>query len=183
MRVALVHDWMTGMRGGEWVLYDIARMFPEATIYTLVHRPGSVAPLLEEHPIRTSWLQYPSFGGRRWRFLLPLMPAAMESFSFPDADLVISTSHCVAKGVIPPPGAYHLSYVHTPMRSVWDQRSLYLNRLPLPLLLLHRRNQGRDAIGRQRERRGLGALVACTQPAGRLAHQLVGCVTAAVVLL
>ena len=121
---------MTGMRGGEWVLYDIARMFPEATIYTLVHRPGSVAPLLEEHPIRTSWLQYPSFGGRRWRFLLPLMPAAMESFSFPDADLVISTSHCVAKGVIPPPGAYHLSYVHTPMRYVWDQRSLYLNRLP-----------------------------------------------------
>ena len=52
MRVALVHDWLTGMRGGEWVLYDIARLFPSAPIYTLVHRAGSVAPLLEEHPIR-----------------------------------------------------------------------------------------------------------------------------------
>ena len=71
MRVALVHDWLTGMRGGEWVLYDIARLFPSAPIYTLVHRVGSVAPLLEEHPIKTSWLQGPSFGGRRWRYLLP----------------------------------------------------------------------------------------------------------------
>ncbi len=124
---------MTGMRGGEWVLYDIARLFPDAPIYTLVHRPGSVAPLLEEHPIQTSWLQGLSFGGRRWRYLLPLMPAAAESFAFPDAELVISTSHAVAKGVIPPPGAFHLSYVHTPMRYVWDQRAQYLD--PLPRML------------------------------------------------
>lgn len=133
MRVALVHDWMTGMRGGEWVLYDIARLFPEAPIYTLVHRTGSIAPLLEQHAIHTSWLQGLSFGGRRWRYLLPLMPAAAESFAFPDADLVISSSHCVAKGVIPPPGAFHLSYVHTPMRYVWDQRGRYLD--PIPRLL------------------------------------------------
>jgi glycosyltransferase involved in cell wall biosynthesis len=133
VRVALVHDWLTGMRGGEWVLYDIARLFPSAPIYTLVHRVGSVAPLLEEHPIKTSWLQGPSFGGRRWRYLLPLMPAAAESFAFEDFDLVISTSHAVAKGVIPPPGAFHLSYVHTPMRYVWDQRNQYLD--PLPRLL------------------------------------------------
>ena len=130
MRVALVHDWLTGMRGGEWVLYDIARLFPDAPIYTLVHRTGSVAPLLEEHAIRTSWLQAASFGGRRWRHLLPFMPAAAESFAFPDAQLVISTSHAVAKGVIPPPGAFHLSYVHTPMRYVWDQRAQYLDPLP-----------------------------------------------------
>ena len=134
MRVALVHDWLTGMRGGEWVLYEIARMFPDARIYTLVHRTGSVAPELEQHPINTSWLQYPSFGGRRWRYLLTLMPAAMENFNIPDADLVISSSHCVAKGVIPPPGAFHLSYVHTPMRYVWDQRALYLKRIPKVLL-------------------------------------------------
>ncbi len=130
MRVALVHDWLTGMRGGEWVLYEIARMFPDARIYTLVHRAGSVAPELERHPISTSWLQYPSFGGRRWRYLLPLMPAAVENFNIPDAELVISSSHCVAKGVIPPPGAFHLSYVHTPMRYVWDQRGVYLNKMP-----------------------------------------------------
>jgi glycosyltransferase involved in cell wall biosynthesis len=137
VKVALVHDWMTGMRGGEWVLYEIARLFPDSTVYTLVHRAGSVIPELEQHPIRTSWLQVPSFGGRRWRYLLPLMPAAMEDFDFADSDLVISSSHCVAKGVIPPPGAFHLSYVHTPMRYAWDQRNLYLKRLPkifLPII-------------------------------------------------
>lgn len=130
MRVALVHDWLTGMRGGEWVLYEIAKLFPDAPLYTLVHRKGAVMPALEEHPIRTSWLQGPSFGGRSWRYLLPLMPAAMETFAFPEADLVISTSHCVAKGVIPPPGAFHLSYVHTPMRYAWDQRSIYTEKIP-----------------------------------------------------
>ena len=136
MRVALVHDWLTGMRGGEWVLREIADMFPDASIYTLVHRPGSVLADLERHPIHTSWLQMLSFGGRRWRYLLPLMPAAVENFNIPEVDLVISSSHCVAKGVIPPPGAFHLSYVHTPMRYVWDQRALYLKRIPRPLLPL-----------------------------------------------
>jgi glycosyltransferase involved in cell wall biosynthesis len=130
VRIALVHDWLTGMRGGEWVLYEIAKLFPQAPLYTLVHRRGAVMPALEEHPIHTSWLQTPSFHGRRWRYLLPLMPAAMETFTFSDVDLVISTSHCVAKGVIPPPGAFHLSYVHTPMRYAWDQRSLYTARIP-----------------------------------------------------
>lgn len=130
MRVALVHDWLTGMRGGEWVLHEIAEMFPAAPVFTLLHRPGTVEAALEAHPIRTSWLQLPSFGGRRWRYLLPLMPAAVESFTFADYDLVISTSHCVAKGVIPPPGAFHLCYVHTPMRYAWDQRSIYLDRIP-----------------------------------------------------
>lgn len=130
MQVALVHDWLTGMRGGEWVLAEIARLFPEATIHTLVHRPGKVSAELEQHPIRTSWLQHASFGGRRWRWLLPVMPAAIESLSLPQVDLVISTSHCVAKGVIPPPGAYHISYIHTPMRYAWDQREAYVEQLP-----------------------------------------------------
>jgi len=130
VRVALVHDWLTGMRGGEWVLEEIAGLFPEAPIYTLVHRPGSVSPNLEQHPIHTSWLQAMSFGGRRWRYLLPVMPAAIESFALSDADLVISTSHCVAKGVIPPPGAFHICYVHTPMRYAWDQRSVYTEKVP-----------------------------------------------------
>lgn len=130
MRVALVHDWLTGMRGGEWVLDEISQLFPKATLYTLIHRKGAVSKQLESHRIRTSWLQHLSFGGRKWRYLLPLMPAAIESFHFPDTDLVISTSHCVAKGVIPPPGAFHVSYIHTPMRYAWDQRPLYLERIP-----------------------------------------------------
>ncbi|MCP4900843.1 MAG: glycosyltransferase family 4 protein [bacterium] len=130
MRVALVHDWLTGMRGGEWVLDEISRLFPDATLYTLIHRKGSVSEEIEDHEIQTSWLQHLSFGGRTWRNLLPLMPAAIESFTFPDTDLVVSTSHCVAKGVIPPPGAFHISYIHTPMRYAWDQRPLYLDRIP-----------------------------------------------------
>lgn len=134
MKVALVHDWLTGMRGGEWVLAEIARLFPEAPIYTLVHRKGSAGAELESREIHTSWLQSLSFGGRRWRHLLPLMPSAIESFTFPGTDLVISTSHCVAKGVIPPPGAYHLSYIHTPVRYAWDQRAVYLERVPGPFL-------------------------------------------------
>ncbi len=129
MRVALVHDWLTGMRGGEWVLHEIAQLFPDATIFTLIHRRGSVIPELEQHPINTSWLQLASFGGRRWRYLLPVMPAAAEMFTFANAELVISSSHCVAKGVIPPPGAFHLSYIHTPMRYAWDQRHIYLSKI------------------------------------------------------
>jgi len=134
MKVALVHDWLTGMRGGEWVLAEIARMFPEAPIYTLVRRKGATIEEIEKRAIHTSWLQWLSFGGRKWRYLLYFMPSAIESFSFPDVDLVISTSHCVAKGVIPPPGAYHLSYIHTPVRYAWDQRGPYLARIPRPLL-------------------------------------------------
>jgi len=137
VRVALVHDWLTGMRGGEWVLAEIASLFPDAPIHTLVHRKGSTIPDLERREIRTSWLQAVSFGGRKWRYLLPFMPSAIESFTFPDTDLVISTSHCVAKGVIPPPGAFHLSYIHTPVRYAWDQRGIYLDRIPrvaLPLV-------------------------------------------------
>jgi len=134
MRVALVHDWLTGMRGGEWVLAEIARLFPDAPIYTLVHRKGATIEELERRTIHTSWLQHLSFGGRKWRYLLYFMPSAIESFSFPDVDLVISTSHCVAKGSIPPPGAYHLSYIHTPVRYAWDQRAPYLARIPKPLL-------------------------------------------------
>jgi len=133
MKVALVHDWLTGMRGGERVLQEIADLFPDAPIYTLIHRPGSVAPELERHPIHTSWLQRLSFGGRRWRYLLKLMPAAVESIALSGADLVISTSHCVAKGVIPPLGAFHLSYIHTPMRYAWDQRASYLDHVSGPL--------------------------------------------------
>jgi len=129
VRIALVHDWLTGMRGGEWVLNEISQLFPTAPIYTLIHRRGSVIEALEQRQIHTSWLQSLSLGGRKWRYLLPMMPSAIESFTLPDVDLVISTSHCVAKGVIPPPGAYHVSYIHTPMRYAWDQRSIYVQRL------------------------------------------------------
>ena len=129
MRVALVHDWLTGMRGGEWVLAEIAALFPGAPIYTLVHRPGSISGEILDHPIITSPLQRLTLGGRFYRPLLPLMPQAAASFHLNNFDLIVSSSHCVAKGVIPGPGAVHVCYCHTPMRYLWDQRDDYMRRI------------------------------------------------------
>ncbi len=127
-RVALVHDWLTGMRGGEKVLEQIAAEFPGAPIHTLFHFPGRISPALEAHPIRTSFLQRAPGITRHYRHYLPLFPAAIEAFDLSGFDLVVSTSHCVAKGVIPGPGAYHLCYCHTPMRYAWDQEHTYFPR-------------------------------------------------------
>jgi glycosyltransferase involved in cell wall biosynthesis len=124
-RVALVHDWLTGMRGGEKVLEEIAGLFPDAPIHTLIHLPGRVSERLEAHPIRTSFLQRAPFVERRYRHYLPLFPSAVESFDLSSFDLVISTSHCVAKGALPAPHATHLCYCHTPMRYAWDQERAY----------------------------------------------------------
>ena len=127
-RVALVHDWLTGMRGGEKVLEVIASLFPKAPIYTLFHFPGSVSQALESHPIHTSFLQKAPGIRRRYRSYLPLFPAAIEELDLTGYDLVVSTSHCVAKGVIPSPDAFHLCYCHTPMRYAWDQEHTYFPR-------------------------------------------------------
>jgi glycosyltransferase involved in cell wall biosynthesis len=129
MRVALVHDWLTTMRGGERVLAEIASLFPEAPIFALLQRPGALEGELCKHPVHTSFLQRLSLGGRFWRPLLPLMPNAIAQFNLEGYDLIISSSHCVAKGVIPPPGAVHVCYCHTPMRYLWDQREEYLSRV------------------------------------------------------
>ncbi len=125
MRVALVHDWLTGMRGGERVLERIARLFPDAPIYTLVWTRGGVSAELESHPIRTSFLQRFPDAEKRYRWYLPFFPRAIESFDLSGFDAVISTSHAVAKGVRTGPDTFHLSYVHTPMRYVWDLENEY----------------------------------------------------------
>ncbi len=135
MKVALVHDWLTGMRGGEKVLERIAAMFPEAPIYTLVWNRGSVSPALEAHPIHTSFLQSMPGIATRYRWYLPWFPAAIERFRLAGFDAVISSSHAVARAVRTPPGTFHLSYIHTPMRYVWDQEHQYFppGRFPWPL--------------------------------------------------
>lgn len=128
MRVALVHDWLTGMRGGENVLEEIGDLLPDAPIYTLFHLPGSVSPRIERHPIRTSFLQRAPFLRRHYRRYLALFPAAIESFDLTAFDLIVSTSHCVAKGIVPGPASHHLCYCFTPMRYVWDQEHVYFPR-------------------------------------------------------
>ena len=112
MRVALVHDWLTGMRGGEKVLEGLCELYPDADLFTLFHHRGSVSPLIERHRVRTSWLQQRPLASRHYRRYLPLFPAAIERFDLSGYDFVISSSHCVAKSVIPADNARHLCYCH-----------------------------------------------------------------------
>jgi len=124
-RVALVHDWLTGMRGGEKVLEAIAELYPGAPIFTLLHVKGSVSHELERRRIVRSFVQHLPGAARFYRTYLPLFPTAIEQFSFDGYDLVISTSHCVAKSVIVPERTTHLCYCHSPMRYAWDQFDAY----------------------------------------------------------
>ena len=125
MRVALVHDWLTGMRGGEKVLEAIGELYPGATIHTLLHVRGSVSSAIEQHPGRTSIVQWLPAAARRYRQYLPLFPTAIEFFDFDPYDLVISTSHCAVKSVVVPGRARHVCYCHSPMRYAWDQFESY----------------------------------------------------------
>ena len=125
MRTAVVHDWLNGMRGGEKVLEAILPLVPEPTIFTLFHVPGSVSPAIERHPIHASFLNHLPFSGRHYRNYLPLFASAVESFDLSSFDLVVSSSHCVAKGAVARAGVAHLCYCHTPVRYAWDQFDVY----------------------------------------------------------
>ena len=136
-RVAIVHDWLTGMRGGEKVLDALCDAYPDATVFTLVHAAGTVSRAIERHPLRASPLSRLPGVQAYYRHLLPFFPAAVETFDLDRFDLVLSSSHCAVKSVIRPGRARHVAYCHTPMRYVWDQRDAYF---------------GRDRLGRARAR-------------------------------
>ena len=126
MKVALVHDWLTGMRGGEKCLEVLCRRFPDARLFTLLRVPRATSPTIERMRITTSFLQRFPGVGRHYRYFLPLMPAAVESLEMPaDVDLVLSFSHAVAKSVRPPQGVPHVCYCFTPMRYAWHRRADY----------------------------------------------------------
>ena len=97
MRVALVHDWLTGMRGGEKVLEALCELYPGADIFTLFHHRGSVSPAIERHRIETSLVQRLPFARSHYRRYLPLFPFAIEQFDLDPYDFVVSSSHCAAK--------------------------------------------------------------------------------------
>jgi glycosyltransferase involved in cell wall biosynthesis len=128
MRVALVHDWLTGLRGGERCLEVFAELFPQADLYTLLHVPGATSEVIERRRIVTSFIQRLPDAPRRYRTYLPLFPAAVAGFDLRGYDLVLSSSHCVAKAARPPAGALHLCYCFTPMRYVWDLYDDYFGR-------------------------------------------------------
>jgi glycosyltransferase involved in cell wall biosynthesis len=123
--VAIVHDWLTGMRGGEKVLHAICELYPRATLFTLVRVPGSVSDAIEARPIQTSFAQRLPRAARWYRHYLPLYPAAVETFDLDEYDLVISSSHCAVKSVITRGDATHVCYCHSPMRYAWDQFGAY----------------------------------------------------------
>jgi glycosyltransferase involved in cell wall biosynthesis len=134
MKTAVVHDWLTGMRGGEKVLSAILELYPEADLFTLIHNSGSVSENIENRKIVTSFIDHLPFKSKHYRHYLPLFPTAIELFNFKDYDLIISTSHCVAKGVRPPPDTLHISYIHSPMRYVWDMYEDYFGSDKLNIL-------------------------------------------------
>ena len=126
MRVALVHDWLTGMRGGEHVLAELCGMFPDATVYTLVHAPGAVPPIESAHAIVPSLLDRLPFGRSHYRLYLPAFPALARTLAIdPTVDLVISSSHAAAMSVRAPDGAVHVCYCHSPMRYIWGDADDY----------------------------------------------------------
>ena len=126
MKIALIHDWLTGMRGGEKCLEVLCELYPNADIFTLLHKKGSVSKIIEEKNIRTSFVQKLPFL-KKYRHYLPIFPTAIETFDLNEYDLVISVNHCVAKGVITNPDAIHICYCLAPMRYIWDMYHAYFN--------------------------------------------------------
>lgn len=156
MNVALVHDWLTGMRGGERCLEVLCERFPDAELFTLLHVRGSVSPAIERRRIHTSPLQYLPGVRHYYRECLPLFPALVEQFDLERFDLVVSVSHCVAKSVLTRPGAVHICYCNTPMRYAWDQFDEYfgadrIGRAPsaaMRLVMARLARWDRDTAGR-----------------------------------
>jgi glycosyltransferase involved in cell wall biosynthesis len=135
-RVALVHDWLDRpMGGGERVLLELADMYPEAPIYTLLFDPTRFEGRLDPGRIRPSWLQrLPAGLRRRPRLLLPMIPSAVEAWDFSGDEVVLSSSVAFVKNVLTPASALHVSYCHAPMRFAWDYWPRYLEEMrPGPL--------------------------------------------------
>jgi glycosyltransferase involved in cell wall biosynthesis len=124
-RIALVHDWLTGMRGGERALEVLCERFPDAELFSLVHVRGSTSPAIERLRPHTSFIQRLPFASRLYRHYLPLFPTAVEQFDLDRFDVVVSMSHCCVKSVVRSGRAVHLCYCLTPMRYAWDQFDAY----------------------------------------------------------
>jgi len=128
MKVALVHDWLTGMRGGEKILEVFCELFPDATIFTTIHNEGMMSPAIEGMKIKTSFIQHLPLKSTKYRRYLPLMPAAINALDFSEYDFILSISAAVAKAAKPRRDAMHICYCNTPMRYIWDQFEEYFGK-------------------------------------------------------
>ncbi len=115
------------MRGGEKCLEVFCELYPDADLYTLIYAGEKVSPTIRRMKVYASWLNRLPMIESYYRYLLWLFPKAIEAFDLADYDLILSSSHCVAKGIFPH-RALHLSYVHAPMRYIWDKHGDYFGR-------------------------------------------------------
>jgi glycosyltransferase involved in cell wall biosynthesis len=127
LRVAIVHDWLVTFAGAEQVLAQILQLFPQADIFTVVDfLPQQDRVFLAGRNVQTSFVQQLPGARKHYRSYLPLMPWAVEKLDLSGYDLVLSSSHAVAKGVNTSPQQHHICYCHSPMRYAWDMREEYL---------------------------------------------------------
>lgn len=124
-----MHDWLTGFRGGERVLEAFCELFPQAPLHTLIYSPKSTSQKIENREIQTSFLNLIPGIDRHYRKFLPLMPLAADTMRIREIpEVLLSSSHCVIKGVKKPKGCIHISYIHSPMRYLYDQFDSYFGK-------------------------------------------------------
>ncbi|ACL55883.1 glycosyltransferase [Methylobacterium nodulans] len=140
MKVAIIHYWLVGMRGGEKVLEAFCQMYPQADLFTHVVSPDSITDEIKAHRIRTSFISRLPQPARWYKRYLPLMPLALEHLDLRGYDLILSSESGPAKGIVPPPGSIHICYCHSPMRYIWNMYHDYRNggdffsRIAMPVL-------------------------------------------------
>jgi glycosyltransferase involved in cell wall biosynthesis len=140
MKVAIIHYWLVGMRGGEKVIEALCEMYPQADIFTHVYIPDMISDRIRQHRIIPTFINSLPRAARMYKSYLPLMPLALEQLDLRGYDLIISSESGPAKGILPPPEAIHVCYCHTPMRYIWNMYHEYRNgagrltRLMMPAL-------------------------------------------------
>lgn len=125
-KIALIHYWLVGMRGGESVVESLCRIFPQIDIFTLIYNKDKISDIINSKNIHTSFLQQMPFSKKKHQIYLPFMPVAIEQFDLSEYDLVISSESGIAKGVITKPETCHICYCHSPMRYLWNMYFDYL---------------------------------------------------------
>lgn len=127
MKVAIIHYWLVGMRGGEKVIEALCEMYPQADIFTHVYVPEMVSDRIRQHRVITTFINSLPRAAKMYKTYLPLMPLALEQIDLRGYDLIISSESGPAKGIIPPSDALHVCYCHTPMRYIWNMYHDYRN--------------------------------------------------------
>lgn len=146
MKVAIIHYWLVGMRGGEKVIESLCEMYPDADIFTHAYAPHAISDLIKAHDIKTSFISRLPRPTKNYKSYLPLMPLALEQLDLRGYDLIISSESGPSKGIIPPAGALHVCYCHSPMRYLWNMFHEYrdssgrLKRWMIPVLSHYLRN-------------------------------------------